>query len=241
MFDNDLEFKLDIAFVLDATGSMAPFWESFARDINLLGEKLAAGLAKRNLTIKQLRVRAVDFSDFVSEADEAIRQTEFFTLPDDRAALEMYVQNVDYLKRGGDIPENALEALYTALDSDWTPVVRGERCRRVTVLVTDSYPLNLGERDGTIGYDVKAYPKDLNEFSDIWHGSSEQSNANFYHRHNRIVLIAPEGSDACGHSWDRFFDWDRTVTRLVKPERGCEEITVDEIVELIMEAMFSCY
>lgn len=196
------DYKVDIVFVIDATGSMGPIMEQVKMQALSLGDKITSLLAENNRPVEQLRMRIIDFADFAYEGDDAIHQTDFFPMPGGRADFEKAVRDIEYERRGGDIPENALEALFIAMSSEWTPIARDEKGRHIIVLMTDALPLHLRERAGLAGYVAEDYPADVAALQAIWDANDQDATTDLSPRNKRLILFVPEGTDAAGHSWD---------------------------------------
>ena len=72
-------YKIDIVFVIDATGSMTPIMDQVRQKALTLHEDITAGLKAANKPVSELRLRVIDFADYASEGEDAIHQTAFFT------------------------------------------------------------------------------------------------------------------------------------------------------------------
>ncbi len=228
-------YKLDIAFVIDATGSMGPIIETVRQRVLSLGDDIVAAMAESNKPVSQLRVRVIDFADFGSEGDDAIHSTEFFTLPDQADKFQAAINGINIEMRGGDVPENALEALFIAMNSDWTSF-GADNGRHIIVLMTDASPLNLQERNGCVGYQSDLYPADINELESIWSENDAQAAITKLHpRRKRLLLFVPDGTIA-DHSWDQVKGWEFTTSTSVDPARGLGDIDYSTIIAEIVRS-----
>lgn len=232
-------YKLDIVFVIDATGSMGPIMNQVKAQALSLGDKINSALGAAGKPVDSMRMRVVDFGDYATEGDDAIRQTDFFTIPADKQKFEDHVNALDYDGRGGDIPENALEALFVAMSSDWVKIntAAGEKGRHIIVLMTDAYPLNLQERKGCYGYPEDDFPADIAEMEGIWSASAQDTTLSLSPASKRLILFVPEGADAAGHSWDSVSAWENTTTTAVDPMNGLGEFDVDAIISEIVRSV----
>jgi hypothetical protein len=84
---------------------------------------------------------------------------------------------------GGDEPENGLEAVALALQSNWT--TGGDRRRHIIVLWTDGEAHLLEKRPKPAGYPSNIL-SNYNELADLWHGQLMDARA------KRLVIFAPE-------------------------------------------------
>lgn len=226
-------YKFDIAFVIDATGSMSPIIDEVKRYVLRFGEMLTREYENNGLPVDKVRVRVIDFADYATEMDEAVRQTEFFSLPEDGQKFADAVNKIDWEYRGGDIPENALEALYVAMKSDWTAIKPVERGRHIIVLISDAPPLELQEREGCIGYDASEFPKDIEELHRLW---DECDGLSLSARNKRLVLFVPDEDDGEGHSWNNVSDWNQTFVHYINPSRGGSDIDINDVINLVVRS-----
>ena len=183
--------------------------------------------------VETLRVKVIAFRDYGYDADP-MEESPFFTLPDDNEAFREFVGSIE-AKGGGDIPENGLEALFIAMNSDWTRF-GSDNGRHIIVVMSDASPLNLQERDGCAGYQSDLYPKDIAEMEQIWHEDDAQNAVTKLHpRKKRLVLFVPDGTIA-GHSWDQLKGWENTTSTPVDAAKGLEDINYDIIIKEIVRS-----
>lgn len=238
-FLQGIGYKLDIVFVIDATGSMGPIMTEVKQNALVLGDKIKDGLDAAGKSVSEMRVKIIDFADFANEGEDAINQTEFFPLPDQKTQFEAAVNNIEYQLRGGDVPENGLEALYAAICSDWVKLKKGEKGRHIIVVMTDAVPLHLRERDGSMGYPTEEFPTDLAALESIWSESDEDgqsSSTDLNPKAKRLILFVPKGKDSAGHTWEDVASWQQTVCHYINPAEGLGDISFNEIVDEIVRS-----
>ncbi len=236
-FLQGMGYKLDIVFVIDSTGSMGPIINEVKSNALTLGDRLKEGLEAESKMVSEMRVKVVDFADYASEGDEAIRQTEFFSLPDQKAQFEAAVNGINIDMRGGDIPENGLEALYSAMCADWVKIRPGEKGRHIIIVMSDAVPLHLHERDGSIGYPSEDIPADVAALESIWSEKDAQAASTELNPNaKRLILFVPEGRDAAGHTWDTLATWENTVLNPINPAAGLGEIDLDDIIKEVVRS-----
>ncbi len=235
-------YKIDICFVIDATGSMHPIIDQVKEQASQLHEKIVNGLKESNKNVSELRLKVIDFADFGFEQDDAIHQSNFFTIDQ----IDNFKECLASIKiedarggRGGDEPENGLEALYLAMNSDWTPLPRGEKGRHIIVLFTDASPLALGERDGSIGYCKDDYPADIEELSSVWHEKEPDQGGTkltpISCKNKRLILYVPEGEGE--RSWQPVTQWEQTTTSFVNAAEGLQNVSIDAILAEIVRSV----
>lgn len=231
-------YKVDIAFVIDATGSMEPIMTEVKERALTLGDEIKEKMEQSGRHVGALRMRVIDFADFASESIEAIRTSEFFTMPGEQPQFESQIRGIQYADRGGDIPENALEALWVAMKSDWVDLPGLTPGRHIIVLITDAPPLNLGERNGCMGYVADDYPENIMEMEEIWKENSAQGGGHtkLNPKKKRLLLFAPEGTIA-GHSWDAVSGWENTTFTAVDSANGLKDMPLDGVIAEIVRSL----
>lgn len=203
----DTKYTLEFALVVDSSADMAPFMPRVKEFLRKMTEEVPRLCRSWERDVHQVRVRLIDFADYETEGEEAIRETRFFTLPEEEAEFTAALDAIATDGRGGNGPKNGLEALYTAMTSDWTPI-RNSLCgRHVIVLVSNACPLRLHERAACAAYPREAMPKTVEELEDVWREQDEEKTTKFSTRGKRLCLIVPEDWNRNGHTWTSI-DWE---------------------------------
>lgn len=213
------EFNLDIVYVIDATGNGAII-DNVKSGIAEYGEKLAKFCKDKFVRpVKTVREKLVFFGDFAMEGKNAIIETEFYDSATQKTEFLKQLDRDDVRMSGGDMPENGLEALYTAMKSDFCKIdlKNGINGRHVIVLISDAYPLKLGERKGCFGYDADAYPADIEKLKEVWDLAGYPQSEIPLSEFKRLVMYVPEGRDPNGHTWDDAFFWTDTCICPIQP------------------------
>ncbi len=209
--DDRLAYKIDITFVIDATGGMTPYMSKVRENILYFGDNIVNMLASRDIYVKQLRFRTIDFADFSTEGENAIHSTEFFTLPDEKDKFREAVNGIDSKNRSVRLFGNGLEALFVAMNSDWTSFDVGKG-HHVIVVISNTLPFKLQEEAGCAGYQPDLYPRDIEEMEQIWNEDVAQNAVTKLNpRRKMLFLCVPDGTIA-GRTWDRLFGWENTYT-----------------------------
>lgn len=118
---------IDVAWVVDATGSMEPFWEAAQKQVAGISARLGR---RRDGTEPDVRFGLVAFRDH-DRASQFVHRSAGFR---DEAAFLKALRDTP-IDHGGDKPEAGLDALDAALDLDWR---RGSLTTRILVLVSDA-------------------------------------------------------------------------------------------------------
>ncbi len=181
--------KIDIVFVIDGTGSMAPCIDMIKDAAKEFYQKFNESMIKRGSTIDSLRIKNIVFRDYETDGALSMEQSAFFEIPTDLADYEANLNSIS-AQGGGDLPENGLEALHYAFNSDFVAI--GPKDREVIVLFTDADALDLHERSAS-----SDYPKDMVDMAGLtreWIAPAQESGSKLTKKGKRLVIYAPASS-----------------------------------------------
>jgi hypothetical protein len=99
---------VDIVFLIDATGSMAPCIDALKANISLFVDKLTSGDANETKIVKDWRAKVIGYRDF-TVSDETPFEDNPFVREADKLKSQLTALSA---KGGGDDPETLLDALY---------------------------------------------------------------------------------------------------------------------------------
>ena len=215
--------NVDIVFCIDGTGSMAPCIDNVKTNAKRFHMEFVSKMTDLNSEIDSMRVKVIVFRDYKDDGDEAMVESRFFELDQDQEDFEEFLAGVT-ANGGGDNPENGLEALYYAMQSDFTT---GIKDRQVIVLFTDADALPLKERAGEGNYPSDMV--DMDGFYKTWACQSQTSGSNLRERNKRLVMFAPEKTvyEELKTTMNRSF------FKSVDMASGLEDIDFQEIINLI--------
>lgn len=223
-------YAVDFVMCIDGTGSMDGMINKVkANAIDMYARFLVAmESAGKAIRDDWFRVKVIVFRDYKVDGEIAMQESEFFEMntPEGRSAFERFVQGIE-ADGGGDTPENALEAIYEAIKSDWVTV--GGRFRRhAIVLFTDApaLPLQDPDRASQPNYPLDA-PADLNALKDLI-DNFEGQDMSYSGKRGRVVVFAPEG---CGWDWVRTLNYGYLLP--TQPDGGCEEVDFDQALAVV--------
>lgn len=195
------DYNIDIVMCIDSTGSMDPILDNVKRTARSFESLFKDAMRTEGKMVSQLRVKVISFKDYIIDA-VPMRQSPFFTLPEEQNAFKAFLDSIE-ASGGGDEPENALEAIAMALESDW--VSTGTKRRHVILLFTDASALPLRERSGCRDYPPNM-PKDLGELGNWWEGVSQFHRSSYEANAGRMVVFAPRKEPWTQmRSWSRFW------------------------------------
>jgi hypothetical protein len=150
-------------------------------------DQLLSVMAAKDKYVSSLRLRVVAYRDYYDSPSDALFQTPFFRLPDERFHFDSFVQTLG-AAGGGDEPESALEALSVAMLSPWE---RGlDRRRHVIVLFTDAsaHPLEAAFGREPAGYPT-SIPRSFDAITDLW---DDPQGVAMEFASKRLLLYAPD-------------------------------------------------
>lgn len=198
--NHGMQYDIDIVFVVDATGSMAMgnVIKTVKDMIPRFYKEAKNALEKKHKHVETMRVKVIFFRDFLEyEKDNRapLMETDFFTLSDtDADQSEMLSNAIKSIEAmgGGDIPEDGLEALASAMQSKWCQETPEHRCKRrhIIALFTDAPTHELGYGRSSTQY-PKNMPKDFGELIYLW-GNQEQNPGTMDYFAKRLILFIPE-------------------------------------------------
>lgn len=219
------EYYVDLTFCIDATQSMYNVIEMVKKNALNFYQDVITSMAKKSKTIARLRISIIAFRDYKYDHEDAMLQTDFFTLPDDAVLFRNIVTEIE-AKGGGDDPEDGLEALAYAIRSDWDRS-QGGKHRQVIVVWTDAATHELGFGACDSNY-PSGLPRDFGELT-LWWENDEYINNN----EKRLVIFAPDAP-----YWNTISDnWDNVIHFPSIAGQGLMEVDYSEIIDAISNSI----
>ena len=221
-FSSEKQKNVDIVLCIDATSSMGPCIDNVRLNAKNFHKVFTDKMKNEyNSNIKALRIQVVVFRDLECDVD-ALVKSEFFELPQDEALFERYLNNIKP-SGGGDYKESGMEALYTAMTTNWKAKRSGDR--QVIVLFSDADAIGFGEK-----YGVTGYPDIVNrsKFLKTWNCALGNYNT-LQEPCKRLVMFAPAKSLYAELSKEL----NRSQAVPVIPHNGMADISFDAIIKLI--------
>ena len=219
-------YNVDIVMCIDVTGSMGPIINKVKEAALTLPAALLAALGDVGKHVDAVRFKVIAFGDYAYD-ENPMAESEFFTA-DQASEFEAYVNNLNP-NGGGDIPENALEALALAFKSDWCK--SGTKRRHVTLLFTDAPALPLGERADCPNY-TPGMPTSLTELVDWYDGVDQTVGLKLEQKAKRLVLFAPHAEP-----WDDLSGIDAVIHTPIKLSEGGAEIDISQVIALLVNSI----
>lgn len=198
-----LEVDVDVVFVIDATGSMTPFLDHAKLQASRFMDGLETALTGASKRVRNVRIKVIAYRDFYHDS-EPIIQSRFFNMNDatDANRYKEFLSRIEAMG-GGDEPENALEALHIAMNSEWSYEEGAQRRRQIIVVMTDAsaHPLDHASRATCTHPDYPtSAPRDLVGLQGEWMGQAMQPKA------KRMAIFAPNT-----WPWTELSNWNQVT------------------------------
>ncbi len=224
----NLKYNVDIVMCIDATASMTYLLDAVKNNALTFYRDLSEAMEEKGKHVDTLRVRLVAFRDYEADEDDAMYTTRFFTLPEETAQFEREVKNI-VPKGGGDDPEDGLEALAYAIQSDWTK--KEGKKRHVIVLWSDAGTHPLGTGKVYSGYPGNEMPSNFDELTQWWGDRLEPGKMDYNAK--RLLIYAPEEK-----FWSNISDaWDNVIHFPPEAGNGLKEVEYSEIIDAIRNSI----
>lgn len=219
-------YAADVVFCIDGTGSMASVIQQVKDMASGFSTKVTEALEESGREVEVLRTKVIVYRDFSCDTD-ALVSSPFFTLPDDNAAFQSFVDSIEAIG-GGDEPENGLEALAEAMNSEWTK--EGKKRRHIIVLFTDASAINLEDSVKSHAQYPSNVPANLAGLQDWWENGTPEGSLEGSAK--RLILFTPEAEP-----WNTIKLWNQTeYGEPMTPGKGCVEATMEQILALIAKS-----
>lgn len=221
-----VKYAVDIVMCIDATGSMGSMINKVKDSALRFYDDLSNVMAEKDKSIDTLRVRVIVFRDYYCDGSKSMMASSFFTLPQDEKAFANFVKPFS-ADGGGDEPENGLEALALAINSEW--LTDADKRRQIIVMWTDAsaHPLDKNADSKPANYPTDI-PQNFDELTDWWEGQSHMSSSA-----KRLIVYAPDA-----YPWTEIANyWTNVVHYPSKAGEGLSEVDYRTILDAISSSI----
>lgn len=229
-----MDYKVDIVMCIDITGSMQDCIDTVKSRALQFWPDLQDALKTASKNVSDVRVKVIGFRDFEADGSSSLEESRYFNLSDQGSSdPEEYKQFVSNLVAdgGGDEPENSLEALSLAIQSDW--VQTGDRRRHVIVMFTDASAHRLEDANRSNPYYPENMPASLEELTDIWltpSGGQQVSKIKLKQPAKRLIIFAPQM-----YPWPEIYEsWNQVIYNPSKAGEGLDDVSYEDIIQAIV-------
>lgn len=227
MAGQGLKYDVDIVMCIDCTGSMGDLLDTVKNNALKFYPDLRARCDAKGKEVNELRIRAIAFRDFYADGAKSIEDTGFLNIPDQEDDFKSFVSAL-VPQGGGDEPENGLEALAMAINSDWT--TKGDRRRHVIVVWSDASTHPLGLDKCKNEFYPQNMPTNFDELTDWW---EDEQSGKMKKSAKRLVIFAPDAS-----AWTEIgMNWSNTIHHPAKAGAGLEDVDYETILSTIVNSI----
>ena len=222
-----LKYNVDLVFCIDTTGSMHGILDTVKKNALKFYPDLQNALEEKNKNVENLRIKVISYRDFYADGEGALDQVDFIDIKSNADKFNSFIHTLSP-EGGGDEPENGLEALALAINSDW--VKDGDRQRHIIIVWSDAstHPLEKNSGSKPSNYPI-GMPKDFNELSDWWDGQEYMTNSSA----KRLILFAPDSN-----AWtDIATHWENTIHHPSKAGDGLADLDYKTILSAIVNSI----
>ena len=223
-------YCVDIAMLIDATGSMSPIINEVKDNAMAFCTRFHEAMEAAGKNVDELRIKVIPFRDYAYDGAQAMEDSGFFSLPEQNDGFRNYVSPIT-AAGGGDEPESALEAMALAMRSDWT--TKGAKRRHVILVFTDASAVPLKESNRTKSeYYPENMPADLADLGDMWSGCTQELGGMPDEQSARLVLFAPNVKPWCDMQV-----WNNVWASFSKAGAGLSEVDIDMAIQLLVASV----
>jgi len=219
------ECNVDLVLCIDATGSMGPVIGKVKESALSFYDSLVTALASKDRIVNEdnFRVKVIVFRDYYCDGDDSMEESAFFKLPTEKSAFRSFVSSIE-AKGGGDEPENALEAIAIAMNSDW--VQQGTRKRHIIMVWTDAtaHPLEKSQEGKPSNY-PSDIPDSFMELAGWW---EDTQSGKMNNSAKRLIVFAPDDAP-----WSDVAMWSQTIHMASKAGDGLADTDMDIVFDVL--------
>lgn len=227
MAGQGLKYNVDVVMCIDCTGSMGDLLDKVKANALKFYPDLRKKCEEKGKDVSELRIRAIAFRDFSVDGKDAIADTGFLNIPAQEAEFNSFINSLNPAG-GGDEPENGLEAVAMAINSEWT--TGGDKRRHVVVVWSDASTHPLGLEKSKTEYYPQNMPSSFDELTDWW---EDEQNGKMNKAAKRIILFAPDAS-----AWTEIgLNWNNAIHHPAKAGEGLSDIDYDTILLSIVNTI----
>lgn len=222
-----LTYSVDLVFCIDTTKSMDHILDTVKNNALNFNQDFKAVMDAKHKRVAQLRVRIVAFRDYIADKHEAMKVTNFFSLPEQADLFSACVQSLS-ADGGGDDPEDGLEALAYAMKSDWDK--SAQKHRHVIVVWSDDATHDLGHGKRAANY-PKNMAEDFNELTAWW--GSRRAPGIMDESAKRLIMFTPDTTH-----WNTIRDnWNNVIQYISNAGSGLRECDYEQILNAICNSI----
>lgn len=188
MAGQGLKYNVDIVMCIDCTGSMGHLLDLVKTNALKFYPDLCKACEEKDKNVDELRIKVIAFRDYNADGAEGMHETKFYSIPDEEGEFKAYINGLKP-DGGGDEPENGLEALALAMNSDWTK--GGDRRRHIIIVWSDASAHPLENPITKNSFYPAGMPANFDELTDWW---EDEQGGKMNKSAKRLLIFAPDAS-----------------------------------------------
>ena len=227
MTGQGLKYNVDIVMCIECTGSMGGLLDTVKTNALKFYSDLHKRCEEKGKEVSELRIRSIAFRDFNADGKNAIADTGFLNIPAQEPEFNSFISGLRPAG-GGDEPENGLEVVAMAINSDWT--TGGDRRRHVVVVWSDASTHPLGLEKSKTEFYPQNMPTNFDELTDWW---EDEQSGKMNKSAKRIIIFAPDAS-----AWTEIgLNWSNAIHHPAKAGEGLSDVDYDTIMSSIVNSI----
>lgn len=227
MAGQGLKYNVDIVMCIDCTGSMGRLLDTVKTNALKFYPDLKAACEEKDKNVDELRIKVIAFRDYNADGADGMHETEFFNIPEKEEDFKKYIMALRP-DGGGDEPENGLEAVALAMNSDWT--IGGDRRRHIVIVWSDASAHPLEAPITKNSYYPAGMPENFDELTDWW---EDEQGGKMNKSAKRLLIFAPDA-----YPWsDMGLNFQNAIHFPAKAGEGLSDVDYQTILASIVNSI----
>ena len=227
MAGQGLKYNVDIVMCIDCTGSMGSLLDLVKKNALKFYPDLREACEAKDKNIDELRIKVIAFRDYNADGSEGMHETQFFNIPAEEDRFKAFINGLEP-NGGGDEPENGLEAVALAMNSDWTK--GGDRRRHIIIVWSDASAHPLEATITKNSFYPAGMPANFDEITDWW---EDEQGGKMNKAAKRLLIFAPDAQP-----WtDMGLNWGNTIHHAAKAGDGLDDVDYQTILNSVVNSI----
>lgn len=227
MTGQGLKYSVDIVMCIDCTGSMGSLLETVKSNALKFYPDLVKACQAKDKNIDSLRIKVIAFRDYNADGADGMHETKFYSIPEQEDTFKSYINGL-VPDGGGDEPENGLEAVALAINSDWTK--GGDRRRHIIIVWSDASAHPLEAELTKNSFYPAGMPANFDELTDWW---EDEQGGKMNRSAKRLLIFAPDATP-----WTEMgLNFSNAIHFPAKAGEGLSDVDYHTIIDSIVNSI----